>query len=412
MNKYFVFLFFFLSNIFVYGQSEEILKKDAINIFLSGNITDLDYLKQEINFINYVRDTKDADVSVMITRRTAANGGSEYSIIYEGLKKFKAKNDTLTFFTNSDATNDEIRQKQINFLKIGLIQYISHSPMINDIKIDYTKNLENVVPVDKWNSWVFDLSCSLYSSLESTYKHYNLQSNASANRITEKWKIKFNSSYSFNNSVYIFPDDTITSPTKSYSFYNLMAKSIGKHWAIGEKIQLGKSTYSNKQIFTSFLPTIEYNIFPYSKSNIIQWRFQYSIGPNYFKYIDTTIFNKTEEFIFSQSLNTGFDIKKKWGSTSISIGYSSFLPDLSKNKISIGVDLDVRIFAGFSIFIYGSYQIIHDQIYLPKLDLSYEEILLRQQQTSTNYSFWTMFGFSYTFGSIYNNVVNPRFNDF
>lgn len=412
MRKYIVFSFIFLSSIVIFGQSEEILKKDAINIFLRGNISDLDYLKQEINFVNYVRDSKDADVSVLFTRRTAANGGSEYTIIFEGLKKFKAKNDSLTFFTNSDATDDEIRLKQINFLKIGLIQYVSHSPMIKDFNIVYTQNLENVVPEDKWNSWVFNLGSSLYSSLESTYKYYRFYTYASANRITEKYKIKFNYNYNFNNSIYIFTNDTIKSNLKSYNFSNLIAKSIGEHWAIGEKFQYGKSTYNNKQILSSFLPTIEYNIFPYSKSNIIQWRFQYSIGPNYFKYIDTTIYDKTEEFIFSQSLHSGFDINKKWGSSSISLGYNTFLPDLSKNSISIGVDLEARLFAGFSVFVYGVYEIIHDQIYLSKSDLSYEEILLRQHQTSTDYSFWTQFGFSYTFGSIYNNVVNPRFNDF
>ena len=40
---------------------------------------------------------------------------------------------------------------------------------------------------------------------------------------------------------------------------------------------------------------------------------------------------------------------------------------------------------------------------------STEEVLLRQRQLRTSFSYSTNFGFSYQFGSIFNNVVNPRF---
>ena len=38
-----------------------------------------------------------------------------------------------------------------------------------------------------------------------------------------------------------------------------------------------------------------------------------------------------------------------------------------------------------------------------------EEILLRLRQLATDYSYYTSVGFSYRFGSAFNNVVNPRF---
>ena len=50
-----------------------------------------------------------------------------------------------------------------------------------------------------------------------------------------------------------------------------------------------------------------------------------------------------------------------------------------------------------------------DQIYLPRGAASTEEILLRQRQLLTGYQYFFEFGFSYTFGSIFNNIVNPRF---
>jgi hypothetical protein len=57
----------------------------------------------------------------------------------------------------------------------------------------------------------------------------------------------------------------------------------------------------------------------------------------------------------------------------------------------------------------GSYARIHDQLFLPAGDATFEEKLLRQKQLATSYDYFVVFGFSHQFCSIFNNVVNPRF---
>ena len=47
---------------------------------------------------------------------------------------------------------------------------------------------------------------------------------------------------------------------------------------------------------------------------------------------------------------------------------------------------------------------------LPKSFLSAEEILPQTRQRATNHSYYFRVGLSYRFGSIFNNVVNPRMN--
>lgn len=61
--------------------------------------------------------------------------------------------------------------------------------------------------------------------------------------------------------------------------------------------------------------------------------------------------------------------------------------------------------------LYGNYSIIHDQLGLTKGAVSAEEVLLQRKELETQYSYYVSFGGSYTFGSIYNNVVNPRFGN-
>ena len=58
----------------------------------------------------------------------------------------------------------------------------------------------------------------------------------------------------------------------------------------------------------------------------------------------------------------------------------------------------------------ASGSLIRNQLYLPKKDLTDEEILLQRRQLATDSRYRVSFGFSYTFGSIFNNVVNPRFD--
>ena len=54
---------------------------------------------------------------------------------------------------------------------------------------------------------------------------------------------------------------------------------------------------------------------------------------------------------------------------------------------------------------------IHDQFYIPKEGISRDDALLRQSQQSTRFSQFFFVGLTYSFGSVLNNVVNPRFGN-
>ena len=83
--------------------------------------------------------------------------------------------------------------------------------------------------------------------------------------------------------------------------------------------------------------------------------------------------------------------------------------DLSKYRVGFDNEFDVRLFRGLSLNLNSNAQIIRNQIYLAAGGATPQEILVRQRQLATSYSYYVSFGISYTFGSIYNNVVNRRF---
>jgi len=88
---------------------------------------------------------------------------------------------------------------------------------------------------------------------------------------------------------------------------------------------------------------------------------------------------------------------------------SNYLHDFNKNRLSIYSDLSIRVFKGFSINLHGGFSWIRDQLFLWNEKLDKEDVLLGRYVLQTDYEYWGSLGFEYALGSIYNNIVNPRF---
>jgi len=80
--------------------------------------------------------------------------------------------------------------------------------------------------------------------------------------------------------------------------------------------------------------------------------------------------------------------------------------------LTFNPSFNIRITRGFSVSVSGSYRVINDQLSLElpsDVDPNDPESIIRGVQRPTSYDYSFSFGLSYTFGSIYNNIVNPRF---
>jgi len=104
-------------------------------------------------------------------------------------------------------------------------------------------------------------------------------------------------------------------------------------------------------------------------------------------------------------------VQEKWGSVNVSLEASNYLHDFSKNKLVLEGSLHVRIVKGLSLNLYGDVGRIHDQLSLVKGELSETDRLLRLRELETEYNYDFGVGLTYTFGAIYNNIVNPRFGN-
>lgn len=411
MNKFILLIFSLLLALNLFSQETDSLRKDALKVFIDCDYCDHNFIRKEITWVNYVRDYKEADVHVLVSQQSNGSGGTEFFFYFIGRNKFSESKDTLVLSTNPDMTEDKIRELQTKYLKTGLFQYALKTPLGKFLEVSFEEDLSAEEINDPWNSWVARFSGTYNFSGEELYKSNYLYNSISLKQVKEKRKIEISGSRNSSSSKYIFVDTTYHSVTKSYSGNFFWAEGLSDHWSAGIHLKSWSSIYSNIKLNYSINPAIEYNVFKYSESTRKQLRIQYKIGRSHNWYNDTTIYFKTQENLWSQSFSAALGLVQQWGSVDVSIYGSHYLHDFNLNSLGMWGNVSFRIFKGLSIYVSGSFSFIHDQLSLPKDDASAEDVLLRQRQLATQYNYFCYLGISYTFGSIYNNVVNPRFGE-
>jgi hypothetical protein len=390
-------------------------RANAVKIFLDCNDCDMNYTRQHIPYINYVRDVREAEVYILVTRQDAGSGGRQFTFTFLGQGKFKGLNDTLTYTSSPDQTNTIIREKRTNMLKMGLMRYVAKTPLFNEIEINHNKELESEEVIDRWNYWVFELSTEPQYESEEANKRLELRNSININKITPDVKLEIEMDHFFNREKFIENVNTDSASTNTYTTSALMvnslfAKSIGEHWSAGLRWDLGSSTRENFNFRTDFLPSVEYDIYPYSEATHRQLRILYGAGIQVNNYIDSTVFNKVKETLYLHRLNIAFQIQKKWGSINLLLIGSNYFNDFSKNRIELNSSINIRIVKGLSLRLNGGIAHINDQMNLKKGDISEAERLLQLRELQTKYRIEGGIELTYTFGSIYNNIVNPRFS--
>ncbi len=388
---------------------------DAIKVFLDCDFCDFDHFRREVTFVNYMRDRRDAQVHVLVTRQ-ATGGGREYTFHFIGLREFAGQEDTLRYQASSTDTEAETRDGLVHTFEMGLIPFVAGTPIGSRITISYEQPEVQQVATpeeDPWNFWVFRLRTGGSANGESQQTRWSVNGSVSADRLTEDWKIDSDLSGRFSRSVFDLGDgEEFVSTSKNFNGELLVVRSISDHWSIGGGVNGFSSTFTNRDLALSIRPAVEYSLFPYEESTRKQLIFLYQVGPFYFNYEEVTLFDKLEETRFRQSLEVAYEVTQPFGQVGVSIQGSHFLHDFALHRIDVRSDLSIRLVRGLNLNLFGSISRIKDQIHLPRADIPDEEILVQRRQLGTSFRYFVFWSLSYTFGSIFSNVVNPRMDEF
>ncbi len=385
-----------------------------LNVFLNCQASKCysDYLRTELSLFNFVRDQAQADVVILVTTLNNGAGGRNYQLFFNGNERFKNQVDTLGFSLKQDATDDLSRKFLLNTISLGLLKYIEDPNIAESVKVSFSKNTQKskVSKPDKWQNWIFGLGATGRLTGESNRKNIATDGNFRGGKTTEKSKFSFYSYYAQRtNSVKV---DTTFSTVKvnDYGFNSLYVKSFTNHWSIGGFVKGFHSVYQNIKFSKSIAPALEYSVFPVQDFTRKQFRWIYQAGIRDFDYLQTTVFDKMEETIPYQQLTGIVGFTESWGNFSAEVSGYQYLHAPELYRLNLELDLNIRVAEGLSLRFYGNGSQINNQISLPKENASATNVLLGGRQLATTFAYSTSFGINYTFGSINNSIVNPRFS--
>lgn len=388
----------------------------AFSVYLdcSDFYCDPDFYRTDITFVDHVRERTAADVHVLITHQQTGGGGRLYTLAFYGQHRFDGVNDTLSVTTGQGATEDEQRQALSRTIKLGLARYLARTPDATraTLSVAAAADTGKKAPTrDPWKAWVFRVGANINASRERDFKSDYIYGSLNASRLTDQWKTNIRVNENYNGQAFRIGQDRVASVRRDYGGAVQQVKTIAKRWAAGIVAGAGSSTFLNEHLVATVAPAVEFNAYPYSEYTRRALILQYRVGGRYLLYDDTTVYFKTSETRPLESLTLSLLQKQKWGSLELDVNGYHYLDDITQSRLTYYLEADVRLYKGLSLNLFGNYIVMHDQIYLAKGDLTRDQVLLRRSQLASPYNAFVFAGLNYTFGSVFNNIVNPRFSN-
>jgi hypothetical protein len=399
-------------------------------------------LKQELNYLDHTIDPATADVNLFVVTNYLNGGGRVYNLRFKGQNELAGNELNFKVSTTPLMTDMEREAYLIKRIELGLAGMLAGTDYADLIALNTAATPETTAALgtveedeapeaeeeeinpDNWNNWIFSARANFRANSESLRSRNDIRFSFNADRTTPEWRLRSRSGIFYRiDKIEQFepgePDeqgnpgaprkvDPLISIRRD-QWQNLsVVKSISNHWSVGLFGSWLSNTFLNYDHGIRLSPAIEYNIFDYNQVPFKELTIAYRAGWVYNDYFDTTIFLEDQEHLARQSVDMELRLRQRWGSVLAGISAGNYFKDPSLNRLEMDLEADVRLFRGLSFTVDVAYNIINDQINLAKGESSIEDVLLGQAQLATNYSSDIRFGFSYTFGAMFNNIINTR----
>jgi hypothetical protein len=377
-----------------------------------------EYMREEIEWVDFVRQPQDADVQVLSASNSTGGGGEEVVLRFIGVGRLQGVDTELKSISQNNDTEDTRRKQMLRTMTVGLLWYSERAGGGGALKVDVegtgAVQSQTSVKDDPWNAWVFSVRGEGSIDQQESNKEWDWQLQTSADRVTEKWIMSFGTNLESSKEEFKLDEDeeggaTVKTTRRQRGTNWFVGRALGHHWSAAIQGEVSSSTFGNRRLMFVMAPTIEYNIFPYADYASRQLRLQYSAGVERAQYNEVTLFDKIKETNPLHEFEATLEAVQPWGELQVNSQFRQYLHDLSKYRLEVGGELSFRITRGLSLNLDGSASRVRDQIALPARGATDEEILLRLRELQSDYQFDFSFGLTYRFGSIFNNIVNPRF---
>ena len=394
---------------------------DRLNVYLEcgGRGCDLGFYQNQLAWVNWVTDPEDADVQATLSAQSLPAGGREFQVDFV-VTEIEGGDDRLLHVSASDDTFQEELEGIAAILGIGFARYAT---MVGFRQFVAIRTLESIGPDpdervvapeevdDPWNLWVFTVGGSGRFSGSQTRKSTRLNANFSASRTAPIWKLSLAGRGSILTRDIERSDGSILLTDERDWRFDLGATyTLADHWSLDlSSISTMPHPRFNQNFRGELTPGIEYSFLPYEEATRRAVTLRYTVGFSYRDYEETTIFGKLEEAVWQEQLRLQTTMRQSWGEASVWLNGRHVLGDIGKHNIFLFGRFSFRVIRGLKFNASGRISWVTDQLYVAAGDVTDEEALLRLRTRLSSFNKGLNFGFSYQFGSIFNNTVNNRF---
>jgi hypothetical protein len=268
------------------------------------------------------------------------------------------------------------------------------------------------VIADPWDFWVYRARVNGSGNAESLNSSYNLNGNFNASRVTEALKLSVGVNEDYRASFFTLSNGAKrTFILRATDVSARAVRSITEHWSVGTRVTGGRSEFRNQKAYAAADVSAEYNVFPWRDATSRQLIALVALGGRYFAYDQATIFEQTTEVRPVARAIIAGESRQQWGTVDAALRYTHYLHDAARYNVSFNGRAQFRLSRGLALELRGDAAKVNDQLYLPRGAASDDEVLTRQRALATAYRLGGSVGLSFTFGSIYNTIVNPRLDE-
>lgn len=174
-----------------------------IALFLDCDFCDESFIRQELPYVDHVRDREVADVHVLVTRESTGSGGEARTIDVIGLGVFEGLEFSTGFNTPANVTEAEERNGFLRTLKATLVPFLIQTPMRDQLSVNIapseTDGAELTQPTeDPWNHWTIEVYADGSADFESQQRSFDTRYGVYVSRVTEEWKLQFRPFFNYN----------------------------------------------------------------------------------------------------------------------------------------------------------------------------------------------------------------------
>lgn len=384
---------------------------DGITIFLDCGFCNETQVKREMDYLNFAVDALRSDVHVFLTQQSLPTNARQYNLELIGQGEWEGEKVSFTFVSEPQMTNLELNELIIKKIEVGLAPFLAKTSLAESMEVNIEKQERSAVAMPSssfWDNFIYEIGGGFSFDSEAARQEIQFRFDLEVNNVTPEWRTLIRSFIDYEEQNITTGENTITS-IRRRNFGSLSTvKSINNHISVGAFGSYYTDNFRNLDSRVWLAPAVEYNFFSYEDVPLREFTIAYRVGYMQQNYLEETIYGEISEGLYRHMLDIDLRMRQPWGSVFAGISGSNFLDDWEKNRVEFNGWLSFRVFKGLSVRLGGNYEIINDQISLAKGEATVEDIALSIRQAATDFEAGMNIGINYTFGALYNNVINTR----